>query len=92
MHFKTNHKPSKEKSTKYPGKLMSSLLMKNFLIVPFENAYMNLMTLYKRSNYTKVIFECVSTILPHGCFLKQACKSYFIPNLENTQNPRDNKG
>lgn len=30
-----------------------------------------------------LFFEFVSTILIHKCFVKQACKTHFIPNLEN---------
>lgn len=39
--------------------------------------------LYKRFNHAMLFFEFVSTILIHKCFVKQACKTHFIPNLEN---------
>ena len=50
-----------------------------------------LMTLYRRSNYADVFFDFVPTIMLHECFIKQACKSHFILDLENTQNLRGSK-
>ena len=58
----------------------------------FGNAYTKLMTLCRRSNFMDMFFNFVSTILLHECFVKQACKFHFILDLENTYNPRDNKG
>ena len=49
-----------------------------------ENASMKLITLYRRSNQMDVIFNFVSIVLLHECFIKQACKSHFVTNLENT--------
>ena len=43
-------------------------------------------TFQSRSNYTNVLSAYVSAIFLHGYFIKQACKSHFIPNLENTKN------
>ena len=40
----------------------------------------------------EVFFDIVSIYLLHECFIKQACKSHFTIDLENTQNLRDNKG
>ena len=48
------------------------LFMKVFVGFGFETAYMKLMTLYIfKSNCTHVIFDFVSTILLHRCFIKQ---------------------
>jgi len=44
-----------------------------------------LMTLYWRSDHVDVIFDFMSTILLHDCFIIQACKSHFIVDLENIQ-------
>lgn len=66
--------------TNYLGKPMSSPFMKFFFNFCSENAYTKLITLYKRSNHTDVIFHLVSKILLHERYLKQACNltSYLI--------------
>ena len=54
-----------------------------FLSFFFENDDMKLMTIYRRSNHTNVFLNFVSTILLHECFIKQACKSHFIADLQH---------
>ena len=78
--------------TKYLGKLISSPFYEVFLSFCFENVHTKLMTLYRRTNHADVFFDFVPTISLHECFIKQACKSHFILDLENTQNFRGSKG
>jgi hypothetical protein len=77
-------------SINYLGKLISSPFYEVFLSFCFENVHTKLMTLYKRTNRVDVFFDFVTTILLHEFFIKQACKSHFILDLENTQNFRLN--
>lgn len=71
-----------------PSKVMSSPFYEVFSF-HFENACTKLVTLYRKSNYTYVIFEFVSTILLNECFIMQACKSLSITDLGTTYDLRD---
>lgn len=50
---------------------------------------LKLMTLCRKSNHMDVTFDLVSTIFLRKCFINQACKSYFMIDLENTHITRD---
>jgi hypothetical protein len=57
--------------------------MKFFLSFGFENAYMKAQTFYKWPNSRDVLFGLTTTILPHKCFVKQACLTHFVLALRN---------
>lgn len=65
---------------------------------PFYEVFLNILLethviiQYEEPTICLFFVDFLSTILPQGIFNKQACISYLVFNLENTQNLRVNKG